>query len=136
MTELEGIHVDLPSGRTLTMQELVDGWRRHITRLAEEMRGPIGKETWGAHDYFAALSLRDLIESARSGVGHDQDRLISASVAGADELLRAITEDDPGDVVVRYGEPESSLSSRWWWHRLPTGGLVREELESWSATER
>lgn len=133
MTELEGIHVDLRNGRTLTMKGLVDAWQRHIARLAEEMRRPIGKETWGAHDYFAALSLRDLIESGRSGVGHDQDRLISASVAGADELLRAITEEDRSGVVVRYGEPEATLSSRWWWHRLPTGGLVREELESWSA---
>ncbi|MCX6405284.1 MAG: hypothetical protein NTV28_00030 [Propionibacteriales bacterium] len=135
MTELEDIHVQLPYGRTFTMQMLVDGWQRHIARLAEEMRGPAREETWGAHDYFAALSLRDHIETGRDGLGRRHDHLVAASVAATDELLRAITEEDRRGVVILYGEPESILSSRWWWHRLPMGGLVREELDSWSANE-
>lgn len=135
MTELEGIHVRVSRDRTLTMQDLVDGWQRHVTRLMEEMRVLVGEETWGAHDYFAALSLRDHIESGRSGLSNEEDALIHASVAGSDELLRSITEEDLDGLLIRYGEPEVSLSTRWWWNRVPTEGLVREELERWSASE-
>ncbi|MDR6117703.1 hypothetical protein QE370_000887 [Aeromicrobium sp. SORGH_AS981] len=135
MTDLEGIRVQLAHDRTFTMQGVVVGWQRHIARLAEEMRGPVRQETWGAHDYFAALSLRDLVETGRYGLARRHDHLVAASVAATDELLREITEEDRRGVVVRYGEPEPSLSSRWWWHRLPTRGLVREELDSWYANE-
>ncbi len=135
MTDLEGIRVQLAHDRTFTMQGLVVGWQRHIARLAEEMPGPVREETWGAHDYFAALSLRDHIETGRDGLSRRRDHLVAASVATTDELLRAITEEDRRGLVIRYGEPEPSLSSRWWWQRLPMGGLVREELDSWSANE-
>lgn len=133
VTELEGIPVELPYGRVRTMQALVDGWQRHVARLAEEIRGPVRKETWGAHDYFAALSLRDHIESGRSGLHRSQDHLVSTAVAEADELLRVITEKDRGGLVIRYGEPGPIPFSRWWWRRIPTGGLVREELDLWPA---
>lgn len=135
MAELEDIRVELPHGRSLTMQELIHGWERHVSRLAAEMPGPTTDESWGAHDYFAALNLRDLIESARSELDDDQDLLVDFRVTIADEALRAMTDEDHEGLVTRFGQRDPRSVSRWWWHRVPRKGLVRAELDEWSGTD-
>jgi len=130
--ELESIAVDMGHGRSRTMAELIGGWQRHVTRLDEESRMPVQRSTWGAHDYFAALSLRDWVRDGASSLSSDLKRLVDFRVSDADRLLRHFTDPDARGLVARFGRATPGADA-WWWHRIPRSGPVRDELETWLA---
>lgn len=127
---LDSIQVELGHGRTLTLARLLEGWEKHVRRLERELRQPVTELTWGAHDYFAALFLRDFISRGTELQGFEITRQVDERIAAVDALFREFTESDKRGLVTRFGEVTPS-SNAWWWRRVPTQGLVRDELETW-----
>ena len=115
-----------------TMEFIRNAWERHIVRLRSEMFEPVSNSTWGAHDYFAALNLRDFFARGQEGLSRSQQEAAVEYIADPDRMLRDMTEHDTEGLVVYYGEPSlDGLEDRWWWYRIPTAGLVRTELFEW-----
>lgn len=125
------VRVQFASGDQITLAELIDAWGGHVARLAEESTQPETRETWGAHDFFAALHLRDCAERALRVHGGVED-LARSRLRPHDELPVSFTERDSGHLVRRFGEEPTTLG--WWWDRIPRTGLVRGDLEHWLAT--
>lgn len=125
---LSEVIVALPYDRTTTLAELVDGWAKHVERLrAEQDRSFDDPDVWGAHDYIAALYLRDFIIAGLDQSPADVRSSALGLVRSADEAFRSFTEPDLRGVVSRFsGEPHPD--EIWWWKRLPISGPVREEL--------
>ncbi len=125
---LELVTVAMPYGRTKTLAELVNGWDEHVKRLrAEEHRSSEDPSVWGAHDYLAALHLRDLVIAGADQSPSEIREVALRLVASVDEAFRAFTEPDSVGVVDRFSGEQHS-ESEWWWKRLPKSGPVREEL--------
>lgn len=115
---------------SLTMGELLDGWRAHVRRFVAELdAAPADRATWGAHDYIGALHIREALERGLALL-QDQDREdAKRQVADTDRDLEAQTEPDPSGLLNGFLSPESTSDS-WWWHRVPSRGPVRDELDS------
>lgn len=129
-SDFESIQVELPYGRMLTLGQLMASWATRVSRVAEEMPAPVVLSTWGAHDYFAALAVRDFLQAGAAQLNAEQLVELEERVGPTDGLLRRITEPDEKGLVVRFGEVAPSRQ-HWWWARLPMTGLIREELEAW-----
>lgn len=114
----------------MSLSEVINGWERHLARLMEESTRATDRDTWGAHDYFAALHLRDYAES---GVrrGGEIERLARDRLVPIDANFITFTEEDERGLVRRFAdEPENGF---WWWGRIPLAGLARTELDQWGA---
>src|SRR5260370_7970432 len=97
---LELVTVAMPYGRTKTLAELVNGWDEHVKRLrAEEHRSSEDPSVWGAHDYLAALHLRDLVIAGADQSPSEIREVALRLVASVDEAFRAFTEPDSVGVV-------------------------------------
>lgn len=132
MGTLDEIYVNISNETSLSLRQLLDGWSNHVGRIASEMRRPVSRETWGAHDYFAALHLRDFIALGRSELGSADAAEVDYHLLSADMKLRDITEDDTEALVLRFAAlSEAEGREEWWWHRIPVAGLVRLELNDW-----
>ena len=129
---LSSITVRVSADRAVPFTDLLDGWDRHLARLHDESQRPGSPDSWGAHDYFAALSLRDVIARALPRLSSEQARLADARLRGPDILLRTFTEIDDRRLVRTPGDRQTSQD--WWWDRIPLRGPVREDLEAWGAT--
>lgn len=134
MATFDYMQIQLRPGLTRTLEELLEGWERHVLRLSSEMSERMTETTWGAHDYFAALHLRDVIEDGRFQLDHHADEELSLRLGLSEETFLAFTEVDHNDSVVRFGEQSVAPHDRWWWRRIPRAGLVRSELDAWYAT--
>ena len=136
MVDLESLEVELGDGQFRSVGQLVTGWDQHIARIAEETSVEDDRTAWGAHDYFAALSLRSILNDSAEQANPDARSQIFAAVEATDDVLRRITELDREVLVVRFGDATESARRQWWWARIPTEGLVRRELELWSRDVR
>ena len=126
------LKVQLSHGRVRTLDQLIHGWVAHISRISQEMAGPSTPSGWGAHDYFAALTIRSFIQSAADSLEVTGQHEVDQLIAKADLLLRDITELDIRGLVRRFGD-SAPTSAHWWWQRIPVAGLIREEFEAWLA---
>ncbi|WP_134765113.1 hypothetical protein [Nocardioides sp. 1609] len=116
---------------SLSMGELLDGWRSHVRRLSVELDAETSdRATWGAHDYAAALHIREAFERGLALL-QAQDRAdAKREVADSDQYLQTRTEPDVGGLLNELLSAEATSDS-WWWHRVPKRGPVRDELESY-----
>jgi hypothetical protein len=128
---LVAVLVRVSPEREVSLAELVASWGAHLGKIAKDMEQPIGPMTWGAHDYFAALSIRDLIQFSCEGLNQDLRGVTASRTAVADQSLCTFAELDERGLVVRFGDPPAPIS--WWWKRIPLSGLIRDELEEWAA---
>jgi hypothetical protein len=125
LIEVAGIVAGTRCGEPIYLLDIVDSWARHVLRLAVEAAAPPDPtaNTWGAHDYIAALHIRDRLEHALSTT---QPVVELACVAATDELFRRFTVIDESGKLRGCGvdvplEP-------WWWQRVPAEGPVAEDL--------
>lgn len=126
----DSIRVHLSPHRSVTFSQLMDAWSRHLARLEQEADLQAGDDRWGAHDFFAALSLRDALEHALEALPRNQAQVARDELAARDAVLRQFTEEDAAHLVRRFGERPTG---DWWWDRVPISGLVREELAAWAS---
>ncbi len=133
LATMELTDADLGHGRSRNLADLVVGWAAHVNRLHSEqyLRPGEDHEAWTAHDYVAALIIRDVIERALRLLPREVEDHAFTVVTKHDELLRAFTEPDHTGVLQRFAPGE--WGSGWWWQRLPQSGPVRQELEAFAA---
>ena len=125
--ELNELMVKLPHGRSLSIADLLNGWRQHVHRLETEASQPPADTDWGAHDLIAALTLRDFISGGTDELTARQRSLVAEQLAPVDEEYKRFTEYDAARAVRTFAERPLS-DSRWWWDRVPRSGLAREEI--------
>lgn len=130
----QALEVALNPHVSLTIGELIDGWRAHVRRFVAELdAAPANRAAWGAHDYIGALHIREALERGLALL-QDEDRDDAMrQVAEADRKLRAHTEPDRSGLLDGFLSPEPTRDS-WWWHRVPSRGPVRYELDSHEQT--
>jgi hypothetical protein len=125
---LTQVIVTLPYDRRKTLAELVNGWLKHVKHLqAEEHSSLQDARVWGAHDYIAALHLRDMVFTGVDQSPSEIRDIALSRVATTDEIFKSFTEPDLRGVVDRFSG-EQHVDSEWWWKRLPKSGPAREEL--------
>jgi len=109
--------------------DLVEAWRGHIDRLLREQDSTLEDHSvWGAHDYAAALHLRDGVARGLNTLP-DEGRFDAISlVRSVDEIFMQFTEPDIACLVVRFLATDE-CRREWWWYRIPTRGPVRDELQ-------
>jgi hypothetical protein len=126
---LTQVIVTLPYDRTKTLAELVNGWLKHVKRLqAEEHCSLQDPRVWGAHDYIAALHLRDMVFTGVDQFPSEIRDIAVSRVTTADEAFKSFTEPDLRGVVDRFSG-EQHVDSEWWWKRLSKSGPAREQLQ-------
>lgn len=133
LATMELTDVDLGYGRTRSAADLIVGWTAHVNRLHSELYLRPGEDTeaWTAHDYVAALIIRDVVERSLRLLPREVEDHAFTLVTKYDELLRSFTEPDQTGILQRFAPDE--WGSGWWWQRLPQSGPVRQELEAFAA---
>jgi hypothetical protein len=117
------LHVELALG------ELLDGWAAHIRRFHDESkRSCADRDTWGTHDYVAALNLRDALERGLGLLGNGDRVAALQEMTELDQHFEALTEPDASALLRAYAV-DGIPDTHWWWHRVPKRGPVREELD-------
>lgn len=109
--------------------ERVVAWKSHIDRLVAESKEPETAQMWGAHDYFAALFIRNTIAALPVGEFLSEGEL--ALLREADQACLGFTEPDELGLVIHYGDPGYLSPEWWWWRRMPASGAAYAELTSW-----
>lgn len=127
---LELVNVRLTPDRSISLADLAVGWSQHVLRIAAEATAAESSSAWGAHDYIAALSLRDLYERGSADVRTGPEIAVQR-VRASDQLLSSVTELDTAGLVRRFADHRGP--TRWWWDRIPISGVIRLELEGWRA---
>jgi hypothetical protein len=124
---------DLGHGHSRSVAELVGSWAAHASRLHAEqyLRPGEDNEAWTAHDYVAALIIRDFVERALRLLPRIVEDHAFTAVTKYDELLRSFTEPDGTGILQRFAPDE--WNAAWWWQRLPQSGPVRQELDAFAA---
>ncbi len=126
---LAEVLVDLRQGKMMTLKELVEGWHQHVGRLYQERHAHFAdKQTWGGHDFVAALHLRSLIAEATDQVSGSALNVTVELVSADDELFKSFTQPDTGGMIERFSSDHFS-DTEWWWQRIPISGPVREEFD-------
>ena len=126
---LEGITIQFPSGRSASLRSVVDSWTQHVTRLYAERHNDLARNpsSWGAHDYLAALYIRDRVAIGLAQAPLEVANIAQARVTSADRLFLSYAEPDTTDILSRFERVEHD-DSAWWWKRIPATGPAREEL--------
>ncbi len=112
--------------------EAILAWSQHVKRLVEDSRGYARRDSWGAHDFVAALFLRDLVASMVGTASGGQRDEMSARVRVADAEFLSFTEMDDTRMVQRFAD-ETIEHREWWWNGRPSAGSIRLELDRWDA---
>ncbi|MGC5033949.1 hypothetical protein [Micromonospora sp. DT229] len=113
---------------SLGAMDLLRAWWEHLSKFTADLSVPPGdRSIWGAHDYIAALILRDRLAAAISRVDPTRRYRIESVVAEIDQLFMDFTEPDNDGCIERVDGRQDS-SRGWWWKRVPARGPVRAEL--------
>ncbi|MGB3438435.1 MAG: hypothetical protein WBA97_06735 [Actinophytocola sp.] len=129
LAALSEARVDLSMTRTSSLGELIYAWKLHITKLVGDMlRSSEDRTLWGAHDYVAALVLRDSIEAGMDLLGVEDRKIARVLLNDIDSLFKGYTEEDHDGCTSRIIGKES-VGLSWWWGRIPRQGPVRREIE-------
>lgn len=114
---------------SLSMGELLDGWRIQVRRFLSELDSDRDdRGVWGAHDYIGALHLRDALERGLALVGEAERDAAAVLVGKTDREFEGLTEQDRSELLDRFLVAEPSGES-WWWKRVPIRGPVRVDLD-------
>jgi hypothetical protein len=126
---LDTVLVELSYGRRKTLREIIVGWRQHVERLVAEQGKSLkqDRDVWGAHDFLAALFLRDVVERGLHQSPSEVLGEAQALVRHADHSFVDFTVDDIENVVARFSGEDHDKAA-WWWRRIPRVGPAREDL--------
>lgn len=128
VTRINGVVVPASPDRSLGLADLVGAWREHLLKFESDLLvAADDRSTWGAHDYVAALVIRDLIAQGVALVSLDLRSRIERAVAELDQRFTNFSEPDPEGYTERI-DGRSKPDRGWWWHRIPKNGPVREEI--------
>ncbi|WP_146605647.1 hypothetical protein [Micromonospora craterilacus] len=120
--------VSASPGRGIGLVDLVGAWREHLSKLESDLLAPLDdRSIWGAHDYVAALVIRDLIAQGFAQLSFDMRPRIERAVAELDQRFMNFTEPDPEGYAERI-DGRVKPDREGWWYRIPKGGPVREEM--------
>mgnify|MGYP006965540473 CR=1 FL=1 len=113
------------------MAELLRAWKLHVTRFVDEASKPPSDIAWGAHDLVAALILRDFIAEGIARVPSKVATRIQLELAAADANYLSFSEPDHAGVLRSFADlPQRE--GYWWWDRLPSRGMARDEIMTWT----
>ncbi|MFV2111357.1 hypothetical protein ACFHW0_03320 [Micromonospora sp. LOL_025] len=114
--------------RGIGLVDLVEAWREHLSKLEADLLAPSDdRSIWGAHDYVAALVIRDLIAQGVARLGRDRRPRIEPALAALDQRFMNFTEPDMEGYAERV-DGRVEPKREWWWSRIPKSGPVREEM--------
>jgi hypothetical protein len=130
MRSADIISLTVRSGRRdALLLDLFDSWAAHVLHLVREVESFDPKQAWGAHDFLAAVYIRDRLDKGLAGTGGTL-----APVEVTDELFRRFTRPH-GERSLRLLDPDVP-DGPWWWRRVPTAGPVADELSDLHARLR
>jgi hypothetical protein len=132
---LNEIVVPISPETSLGLIDLLRAWWEHLHKFeADLLASPDDRLIWGAHDYIAALIIRDHLAKAMLRVDpvlkHQADSVISE----VDRRFTDFTEHDEDGCTERI-EGRIDPSRDWWWKRVPKRGPVREEMQRYYGHE-
>ncbi len=113
---------------SLGVMDLLRAWWEHLSKFEADLSLPSGdRSIWGAHDYIAALILRDHLAAAISRIDPIRKSQIESVVAEIDQLFIEFTERDD-DGCIERADGRQDPGRGWWWKRIPGRGPVRAEF--------
>jgi hypothetical protein len=126
--DLRNVTVAVADQRSLDLANLLQAWKAHVEKLESDLSLPdADRSVWGAHDFIAALYLRDFVEAGIPDIPEGSSQSVERVIAESDERFRSYTEiDELGWVEHVDGRPDPSRG--WWWRRIPIRGPTRKEL--------
>jgi hypothetical protein len=127
LSELQGQVHETGHGRTVVVLDLIDSWAGHVLRLFRESTGQV-PDSWGAHDYIAALYVRDRLGNALKRMTNEIHRDDPFSVQTIDSLFVSFTSADVEHQLRRF--QDELPGDPWWWQRIPTTGPVATQLRA------
>ncbi|WP_405055943.1 hypothetical protein OG474_24740 [Kribbella sp. NBC_01505] len=125
---LRAVTVEVAEGRSLDLVELLKAWMVHVAKIESDMSLPSSdRSVWGAHDFIAALYLRDFLGVGLSDLDEDLRARIESAVVEVDHRFSSYTEPDSSRVLQRV-DRRKQPDPGWWWRRIPRSGPARDEL--------
>ncbi|WP_157756682.1 hypothetical protein [Plantactinospora sp. KBS50] len=120
--------VSASPGRDIGLADLVGAWREHLSKLESDLLAPSDdRSIWGAHDYVAALVIRDLVAQGLALLSFDMRPRTERAVAELDQWFMNFTEPDPEGYAERI-DGRVKPDREGWWYRIPKSGPVRDEM--------
>ncbi|UFS58285.1 hypothetical protein [Subtercola endophyticus] len=123
---LDNVMVSLSDTREIRLSKLLSAWSQHVERLRNEVMTSNSDSSWTPHDLVAALILRDRVSDALNEFPLLSDAANAAGLTAADRVFKAITIEDPDELVVSFASKQRP--AQWWWSRLPKSGSIRDDL--------
>ena len=130
--DLERYSITLRSGKKRDAIQLANSWSAHVKKLDSDRGLPQSDHSvWNEFDLCAAMSIREMLNSAIEQIPDSLAKKVSIYVSGADERFRSMTVADSGKRMAAIAEID--LEGRgWWWFRVPDSGPIVEDLARWS----
>lgn len=129
--QMNRIAVNDPQWSTSGLADLVIAWFLHVQRFETDLEpGVDDRSVWVAHDYVAALIIRDMIAQCMGQVPEHLRPGIAAAIENVDQRFRVYAEPDSRGYAERV---EGSKKTRrgWWWNTIPRRGPIRDDMLKW-----
>jgi hypothetical protein len=128
---LDAVTVALSPSRSIGLADAVVAWREHVAKIDRDLTASADdRSVWGAHDFVAALVMRDVVAEGTAMVDPDLRTRIEPAIADVDAGFRRITEPDDDGCLAKV-DGRDVPGRGWWWGRIPQRGPVREELQTY-----
>lgn len=133
LEQVQQTNVPLSEWRSRNPIELIEAWRAHVDKIdTDRTLSTDDHSAWVAHDLVAALSMRDFVDDARHALPPELRAKIDQHLTDIDDHWHSITEHDPHGKAGTIAELDTSTRG-WWWHRIPTHGPMRDDIEHYVA---
>lgn len=126
--QLNEVTVAISPSRTLGLADAVRAWWEHVSKLEHDVLLPRDDPSiWGAHDFIAALVIRDVVAAGIARLSMDLKNKLQPAVASTDQRFLDYTEADSDGCIEKIdGRPNSHRG--WWWQRAPKTGPIQDEI--------
>jgi hypothetical protein len=132
---LDNVGVELDPAKSTALGEMIYAWKIHVTKLIADLSARSDdRSLWGAHDYVAALVIRDAVESGLARLDPSTRGAVLRPLLEIDSIFTDYTEHDGDGCAGRIIDKETTGRS-WWWQRIPRRGPVRDEIEMYYGRE-
>ena len=126
---LNEVAVSMSASRSIGVADLARAWWEHISKLEADLSAtPEDQSVWGAHDFVAALVVRDALAKGITRLEGELRQAVEPAVASVDQRFRAFTEPDEDGCIKRV-DGRSSEGRGWWWARVPRQGPIHAEMQ-------
>lgn len=131
LDELDESQVQVSPENAVGVGGLLRAWWEHVSKLVSDLSVPPNDHgVWGAHDYLAALIIRDRLAEGLSHIDPKIMRAVAPAVTEADKMFEGYVEMDADGCASRI-DGRSHSAKAWWWERVPKAGPVRDEIEQY-----